>query len=163
MWCLCVHACVRACVHVCRDLRDTALDEASRTKAELRQLREAYEELLVSSREAASRADVANSHLMGELQLKGFELSRLQVSCQHTVQNVSSPDGACGCSRKVMQLGSHTPGTLPLLCPCGGGVPQRRWGLELLTSSQPWLLLQGQARRRVRCSCASIQREGAKI
>ena len=62
-----------------RDLRDAALDEASRTKSELRQLREQHEELLLSSREAASRADVANSQLMGDLKLKGFELSRLQV------------------------------------------------------------------------------------
>lgn len=63
----------------CRDLRDAALDEASRTKSELRQLRQQHEELLLSSREAASRADVANSQLMGELKLKGFELARLQV------------------------------------------------------------------------------------
>jgi hypothetical protein len=56
------------------------MDEASRTKSELRQLRQQHEELLLSSREAASRADVANSQLMGELKLKGFELTRLQVS-----------------------------------------------------------------------------------
>lgn len=62
-----------------RELRDSALDEASRTKSELRQLRAAHEELLVSSREAAGRADVAASQLMGELKLKGFELTRLQV------------------------------------------------------------------------------------
>jgi len=66
---------------VCRDLRDAALDEASRTKSELRQMREAHEDLLLASRDAASRADVLNSQLMGELKLKGFELSRLQV-CQ---------------------------------------------------------------------------------
>lgn len=62
-------------------MRDAALDEASRTKSELRQLREAHEDLLLASRDAASRADVAHSQLMGELKLKGFELSRLQV-CQ---------------------------------------------------------------------------------
>jgi hypothetical protein len=69
---LCV-CCVR------RDLRDAALDDASRAKSELRQLRAQHEELLLSSREAASRADVANSQLLGELKLKGFELTRLQV------------------------------------------------------------------------------------
>lgn len=62
-----------------RDLRDAALDEASRTKSELRQMREAHEDLLLASRDAASRADVLNSQLMGELKLKGFELSRLQA------------------------------------------------------------------------------------
>jgi hypothetical protein len=69
----------------CRDLRDAALDEASRTRSELRQLRQQHEELLLSSREAASRAAVDNSQLMGELKLKGFELARLQVgSAQQT-------------------------------------------------------------------------------
>lgn len=67
------------CMLLCRDLRDAALDEASRTKSELRQLHQQHEELLLSSREAASRADVSNSQLMGELKLKGFELTRLQV------------------------------------------------------------------------------------
>jgi hypothetical protein len=56
-------------------------------QAELRQLRESYESLLVSSREAASRADVAHTQLVGELQLKGFELSRLQV-CVRAVTRV---------------------------------------------------------------------------
>eukprot|EP00775_Hariotina_reticulata_P002520 gene2521-2822_t len=62
-----------------RDLRDAALDESSRTKSELRQLRQQHEDLLLSSREAASRADVAHSELLGELRVKQFELTRLQA------------------------------------------------------------------------------------
>jgi hypothetical protein len=73
----------RACVtrlRLClRDLRDAAVDDASRAKSELRQLRQQHEELLLSSRESASRSDVAHSELVGELKLKGFELARLQV------------------------------------------------------------------------------------
>lgn len=67
-------------VLLCRDLRDTALDEASRTKSELRQLRVVHEDLLLSSREAAARADVSHSELLGEIKMKSFELTRLQVS-----------------------------------------------------------------------------------
>lgn len=78
-----------ACYLCCRDLRDAAMDEASRTKSELRQLRQQHEELLLSSREAASRADVANSQLMGELKLKGFELTRLQVSGECHIKTLS--------------------------------------------------------------------------
>jgi hypothetical protein len=89
-------------------LRDAALDEASRTKSELRQLRQQHEELLLSSREAASRADVANSQLMGELKLKGFELTLLQVSTallwHKPAETTSRPwhDPAAG-----MQMGSR--------------------------------------------------------
>lgn len=64
------------------DLRDAALDEAADAKGELRRLRTAHEELLVCSREAAARASVEHSELLGELKLKGFELSRLQVRHQ---------------------------------------------------------------------------------
>jgi hypothetical protein len=45
-------------------------------------LRQQHEELLLSSRESASRSDVSHSQLMGELKLKGFELTRLQVGKQ---------------------------------------------------------------------------------
>lgn len=62
-----------------RDLRDAALDEASRLRTELRQLRTQHEELLLSSRSAAAASGVSHSELLGELKLKGFELTRLQV------------------------------------------------------------------------------------
>jgi hypothetical protein len=60
-------------------LRDAALDEASRLRTELRQLRTQHEELLLSSRSAAAASGVSHSELLGELKLKGFELTRLQV------------------------------------------------------------------------------------
>jgi hypothetical protein len=58
-------------------------------KSELRQLRQQHEDLLVSSREAASRADVAHSELLGELRVKQFELTRVQVSWQYVIDALS--------------------------------------------------------------------------
>lgn len=93
---VCPSVCV-CCLH--RDLRDSALDDASRAKSELRQLRVQHEELLLSSREAASRADVANSQLLGELKLKGFELTRMQVGfrAQPAPLTVISRRLTCAC------------------------------------------------------------------
>ncbi|KAF6252466.1 hypothetical protein COO60DRAFT_1704276 [Scenedesmus sp. NREL 46B-D3] len=64
-----------------RDLRDAAVDEASRLRTELRQLRTQHEELLLSSRSAAAASGVSHSELLGELKLKGFELTRAQALC----------------------------------------------------------------------------------
>lgn len=94
MLCSLLHCCCGG-----RDLRDAALDEASRLRTELRQLRTQHEELLLSSRTAAASAGVSHSELLGELKVKGFELTRLQVC-------------ACGsaCWLTVWQhdkLGSH--------------------------------------------------------
>ncbi|WIA18914.1 hypothetical protein OEZ85_003586 [Tetradesmus obliquus] len=72
-----------------RDLRDAALDEASRLRTELRQLRTQHEELLLSSRSAAAALGVSHSELLGELKLKGFELTRLQALCEERGTSLS--------------------------------------------------------------------------
>lgn len=72
-----------------RDLRDAALDEASRLRTELRQLRTQHEELLLSSRSAAAASGVSHSELLGELKLKGFELTRLQALCEERGTSLS--------------------------------------------------------------------------
>jgi hypothetical protein len=99
------------------------MDEASRTKSELRQLRQQHEELLLSSREAASRADVANSQLMGELKLKGFELTRLQVSKEQHAHGLLSH------SQRAMYatLSMHAVSVCCLLTTCVLTCPLHAW------------------------------------
>lgn len=118
----------------CRDLRDAALDEASRAKSELRQLRQQHEELLLSSRESASRSDVSHSQLMGELKLKGFELTRLQVGRQSCKTRQSCRVGQSRCFKGIAQRTCSCVVSFVAMNSCAGEM------------GQPWL-----------CTCVTSQ------
>lgn len=62
-----------------RETRDAALDDAARTKAELRDLTQQHDDLVVAHRETVARTDMRAIELQGELKLKSFELQRVQV------------------------------------------------------------------------------------
>ncbi|KIZ01676.1 hypothetical protein MNEG_6283 [Monoraphidium neglectum] len=64
-----------------RETRDTAIDEAARAKADLRELAAAHESLVTSSRDARLAADVRLAELVGEAKLRAYEMTRVQALC----------------------------------------------------------------------------------
>lgn len=66
-------------IRALRDLRDAAVADSVAARAELNDLRGAYDDLLAQHRASQTRADVARAEITGQLRMKAMELERVSM------------------------------------------------------------------------------------